>query len=175
MTRAALRGRRDVHAAVPLWTPASPQRGWLICASVPTPLRAVKPFVSLAAGTRAVPLSPRRPATSLAHSAAHSAAHTVQPCHSLPGTQGDDDDDLLHPPVASSAVLPGSSPAGPGGPEWLAQLWPPGRGVSNEHLHAESGHARLLRSGCASSEDAGPGYPSSPGTPRLQKRGPAGR
>ena len=29
---------RDVHAAVPLWTPASPQRGWRICASVPTPL-----------------------------------------------------------------------------------------------------------------------------------------
>ena len=46
-------------------------------------------------------------------------------------------------------------------------------GVSTEHLHAESGHARLLRGGCASSEDAGPVYPSSPGASRLQKRGPA--
>ena len=48
-------------------------------------------------------------------------------------------------------------------------------GVSTEHLHAEGGHARLLRGGCASSEGAGPVYPSSPRTPRLQKRGPAGQ
>ena len=40
---------------------------------------------------------------------------------------------------------------------------------------SERGHARLLRGGCAGSEDAGPVYPSSPRTPRLQKRGPAGQ
>ena len=51
----------------------------------------------------------------------------------------------------------------------------PGEGVSIEHLHAEGEHPRLLRSGCVSSEDAGPVYPSSPGAPRLQKRGPAGQ
>ena len=40
---------------------------------------------------------------------------------------------------------------------------------------SESEHPRLLRSGCANSEDAGPVYPSSPGTPQPARRGPAGR
>ncbi|ESU41885.1 Major surface-labeled trophozoite antigen precursor [Giardia duodenalis] len=83
-------------AAVPLWTPTSPQQGWLTCASVPTPLeqwplcagrrRAVS-WSATAAGTRAVPPSPHRPVASLAHICCKPAAHTVQPCHSLPGTQ----------------------------------------------------------------------------------------
>ena len=54
-----------------------------------------------------------------------------------------------------------AQPAGAESHEGLARSGRPA-GVSNEHLHAESGHARLLRSGYASSEDAGPGYPSSP-------------
>ena len=57
-------------AAVPLWTPASPQRGWLTCASVPTPLRAVASvcgrrravsWSAMAAGARAVFPSPHSP------------------------------------------------------------------------------------------------------------------
>ena len=44
------------------------------------------------------------------------------------------------------------------------------RWVSTEHLHAERGHARLLRSGCANSEDAGPVYPSSPKEQRGSRR-----
>ncbi|ESU41343.1 Variant-specific surface protein [Giardia duodenalis] len=64
---------------------------------------------------------------------------------------------------------------GSGGSEWLAHSRPPGRGLEPEHLHAESGHAWLLRSGHANSEDAGPVYPSSPGTPQPARRGPAGR
>ena len=38
LARAALRGSAMCVAAVPLWMPASPHRGWLTCASVPTPL-----------------------------------------------------------------------------------------------------------------------------------------
>ena len=50
-------------------------------------------------------------------------------------------------------------------------VWPPGvEWVSTEHLHAERGHARLLRSGCAGSGDAGPGYPSSPKEQRGSRR-----
>ena len=76
-------------AAVPLWTPASPQRGWLTCASVPTPLeqwplcagsRRGVSWSATAAGTRAVPPSSRRPATRTLHTLLHTLPHTyVQP------------------------------------------------------------------------------------------------
>ena len=83
---------RDMSAAVPLWTPAPPQRGWLTCASVPTPLeqwplcagrrRAVS-WSAMAARIRAVFPSPHRPAsaaTRTLHISAASLPHTyVQP------------------------------------------------------------------------------------------------
>ena len=78
---------------------------------------------------------------------------------------------IYSPPVASAAPLYSAGPGLRGAHSAVAARG----GVSTEHLHAESGHARLLLSGCAGSEDAGPGYPSSPGAPRLQKRGPAGQ
>ena len=65
------------------------------------------------------------------------------------------------PPVASAAPL--YSAGGRRLTSKLSQLWPSGRGVSNPSTcTSESGHARLLRSGYTNSEDAGPGYPSSP-------------
>ena len=67
-------------AAVPLWTPASPQRGWLIYVSVPTPLeqwplcagrRRGVSWSATAARIRAVPPSPPRPATRTLHTLLH--------------------------------------------------------------------------------------------------------
>ena len=81
-------------AAVPLWTPASPQRGWLTCASVLHSPSSSSLCVLAADGASpgqpgsrnkgCLSVFPRRPAASLAHSAAHISAA----CHSLPGTQG---------------------------------------------------------------------------------------
>ena len=80
-------------AAVPLWMPASPQRGWLTCASVPTPLeqwpsvcwqQTGSLLVSYGSRNKSCPsVFPHRPCLcsheNPAHPAAQPAAHTVQP------------------------------------------------------------------------------------------------
>ena len=64
--------------------------------------------------------------------------------------------------IVGDVVLLGPSPAGARSPTSSSLSLAAREGVSTEHLHAERGHARLLRGGYANSEDAGPGYPSSP-------------
>ena len=80
------------------------QRGWLTCASVPAaPIRAVKPFVSLAADGQSLgqpqqqeqepSLRPRTDPASAATRTLHTLLHGLcrthsAACHSLPGTQG---------------------------------------------------------------------------------------
>ena len=89
-------------AAVPLWTPTSPQRGWLTCASVLQPLeqwplcagrrRAIS-WSATAAGARAVPPSFRTDPASAATRTLHTLLHWPLP-HTqcslplAPGTQG---------------------------------------------------------------------------------------
>ena len=99
-------------AAVPLWTPAPPQRGWRIYVSVLTALEAVKPFVlrwpasfSQAAKTRAASLAsataartravfpsfrtdPASAATRTLHMSAAGLPHTRAAVPLAPGTQG---------------------------------------------------------------------------------------
>ena len=81
-------------AAVPLWTPASPQRGWLTCASVPTPLRAV---ASVCGRRRAVSCvshgSKNKSCLSVSAQTCREPCtlcrtHSCSHANSLPGTQG---------------------------------------------------------------------------------------
>ena len=96
------RKHRDMYCCGASLGAAPPQRGWLTCASVPTPLeqwpsvsrwprQGRRLLVATAARTRAVPPPPHRPCL-CSHEPCtlcrRPAAYISAACHSLPGTQG---------------------------------------------------------------------------------------